>query len=60
VNFQSSQAKQKQKFPPKFDKFLGCYNTRREFPAGAKVCTIGTSYQEDNRRSKKDGKASQA
>jgi hypothetical protein len=26
VNFQSSQAKQKQKFPPKFDKILGCYN----------------------------------
>jgi hypothetical protein len=26
VNFQSSQAKQKQKFPPKFDKILGCYS----------------------------------
>jgi hypothetical protein len=27
MNFQSSQAKQKQKkIPPKFDKILGCYN----------------------------------
>jgi hypothetical protein len=25
MNFQSTHAKQKQKFPPKFDKILGCY-----------------------------------
>jgi hypothetical protein len=25
MNFQLTQAKQKQKFPPKFDKILGCY-----------------------------------
>jgi hypothetical protein len=25
MNFQSTQAKQKKKIPPKFDKILGCY-----------------------------------
>jgi hypothetical protein len=28
VNFQKSQAKQKQKISPKFDKILGCYRKR--------------------------------
>jgi hypothetical protein len=30
MKFQSMHTKQKQKFPPKFDKILGCYNEAPE------------------------------
>jgi hypothetical protein len=41
VKFQSSQAKQKRKFPPKFDKILGCYTDAIIVVCASKVTQLG-------------------